>query len=103
MSEALRSLRRLASSSTHSVQLLEETTRHWLCLEDSRVRDLIADVGRRCLSPRSQCPSLYRARHMPRVRGQEHFHEGRSGGFARSWQPRRRSVALRRHPPCQRS
>lgn len=30
----------------------------------SRVRDLIADVGRRCLSPRSQYPSLYTARHM---------------------------------------
>ena len=30
----------------------------------SRVRDLIADVGRRCLSSRSQYPSLYTARHM---------------------------------------
>lgn len=30
----------------------------------SRVRDLIADVGRRCLSPRSRYPSLYTARHM---------------------------------------
>lgn len=29
-----------------------------------RVRDLIADVGRRCLSPRSRYPSLYTARHM---------------------------------------
>jgi hypothetical protein len=30
----------------------------------SRVRDLLADVGRRCLSPRSRYPSLYTARHM---------------------------------------